>query len=112
MDITFSELKNKEIINIFDGKRLGRASDICFDSMSRSVTGIIIPLEHRLFKKAEDLFVPISQIKKIGEDVMLVKLSPDDGSFSRVNETGNEQFASGAKRPVYAKYRRVAQKDK
>ena len=112
MDITFNELKNKEIINIYDGKRLGRASDICFEKESNEVTGIIIPGEHRLFKKPEDLFVPISRIKKIGEDVILIKLSPDTNVSSYENQNSIREKNNINDRPVYAKYRRVVQKEK
>lgn len=74
MEISFSELKEKEIINVFDGKKLGRIVDILFDNASGIVRGIVVPGERKIFRKNEDVFVPLERLKKIGDDVILVNL--------------------------------------
>ena len=74
MEISFTELKEKEVINVFDGKKLGRIVDILFDCISGEVKGIVVPGERKLFHKNEDLFVPLNRLKKIGNDVILVVL--------------------------------------
>lgn len=74
MEISFTELKDKEIINVFDGKKLGRIIDILFDNTNGVVKGIVVPGEHKLFRKNEDIFVPLAKLKKIGDDVILVSL--------------------------------------
>ena len=74
MEVTLSELKEKEIINVFDGKKLGRVIDILFDNSSGIVKGVIVPGEKKIFRKCEDIFVPLSKLKKIGDDVILVSL--------------------------------------
>ena len=50
MEVSFSELKEKEIINVLDGKKLGRIIDILFDNASGVVRGVIIPGEKKLFR--------------------------------------------------------------
>lgn len=74
MDISLSELKEKEIINVFDGKKLGHIIDILFDIENGLVRGIVVPGEKKFFKKSEDIFIPLEKLKKIGDDVVLVKL--------------------------------------
>ena len=102
MEISFSNLRSKEIVNLFDGKRLGRAVDVVFDSESAKVQGIIVPGEKKVFRKQEDIFVPIDLIRKIGEDVILVKLSPNDPKPEKKTQKEDE---------IYARYKRVPPKE-
>ncbi len=74
MEVSYSELKNKEVINVSDGKRLGHIIDILFDNVSGVVKGIVVPGDKKIFRKSEDLFVPLTRVKKIGDDVVLVFL--------------------------------------
>ena len=78
MEISFADLKEKEVVNILDGKKLGRIIDITFDGASGQVLGIVLPGIKKFMRKSEDIFVPISNLKKIGEDVLLVKLSDEE----------------------------------
>lgn len=73
MDITFNELREKEIINVLDGKRMGRVEDIIFDKDEGTIKGVMVPGERKLFKKSDDIFISINELRKIGEDVILVK---------------------------------------
>ncbi|MDR1906346.1 MAG: YlmC/YmxH family sporulation protein [Clostridiales bacterium] len=75
MDLTFCELREKEIINIADGKKLGRITDIVMTGKGK-VMGIVAPGERKLFKGGADnnIFVPWCNICKIGNDVILVEL--------------------------------------
>jgi len=73
MEITFNEIKSKEIICTFDGKRLGRATDIVFSKEENKVMGLVVPGEGKFLRKANDVFIPIENIEKIGDDVILVK---------------------------------------
>ena len=111
MELTFNELKSREIINIYDGKRLGRASDIIFDSVDLKIIGMVVPGEHKMFRRNDDIFIPISKFRKIGEDVLLVKLSPDIAVENNSNKTISKD-KDDKSRTVYARYRRVVQKDK
>ena len=79
MELTFCELRTREVVNICDGKRLGNIVDMVFDSSCARVTGIVVPCEKTfmsLFKSNNDIFIPYNRIRKIGKDVILVELSP------------------------------------
>ncbi|NLM42692.1 MAG: YlmC/YmxH family sporulation protein [Clostridiales bacterium] len=70
-----SELRQKEIINISDGKRLGFVSDVEINMETGTIEAIIIPSESkffRLFSKENDIVIPWHEIKKVGIDVILI----------------------------------------
>lgn len=75
MEITFDELREKEVINILNGSKLGRIIDVVFDLSVASLKGFVVPGEKKLFKKSEDIFIPLRQIRKIGDDVILVQIA-------------------------------------
>lgn len=37
------DFKHKEVINIYDGKRLGCVQDVCADLQTGRITSIIVP---------------------------------------------------------------------
>ncbi|MBR4745300.1 MAG: YlmC/YmxH family sporulation protein [Clostridia bacterium] len=79
MEISFCELRIKEVVNVCDGKRLGNIVDLVFDTSCARVTGIVVPGERtflNLFKSNNDIFIPYNRIRKIGKDVILVELTP------------------------------------
>ena len=82
MNVSFLDLREKEVINVYSGSRLGRIVDIVFDVSSGEVLGIVVPGDKKLFKKSEDVFVPLDKIKRIGSDVILVGIQTE-GVFSR-----------------------------
>ena len=73
MDISYNELKSKEIINLADGKKLGHVVDVLFDSVNGRVSGIVVPGEKRIFRKNEEIFIPLEKVRKIGDDVVLIR---------------------------------------
>ena len=88
MELTFCELRIKEVVNVCDGKRLGNIVDMVFDTTCARVTGIVVPGEKSffsLFKSNNDIFIPYNKIRKIGKDVILVELTPI-GVLSAPNE--------------------------
>ena len=74
MEVSYTNLKNKEVINVFDGRKMGHIIDILFDSVSGGVKGFFVPGDKKIFRKSEDIFIPLTKIKKIGDDVVLVVL--------------------------------------
>lgn len=78
MELSFLDLKEREIINVFDGKKLGRIIDIVFNNESGIVRGIVVPGDKKLFRRDEDIFIPIEKIKRIGNDVILVGIQFED----------------------------------
>lgn len=72
-----SDLRQREVINVTDGKRLGFVTDLDIDLENGIIKSLIIPGQNRvfsLFSKAGDYVIPWEQIKTIGSDVILVEL--------------------------------------
>lgn len=76
--IRISELQMKDIINVSDGKRLGNIGDIEIDMNTGKIESIIISKQTRMlgiFGKDIEIVIPWKEIVKIGEDVILVRVS-------------------------------------
>jgi len=72
-----SDLKQKEVVNLGDGRRLGFISDVEIDLENGKVDAIVIPGSGRLLGfigKDSQMVIPWEKIKKIGEDIVLVEL--------------------------------------
>ncbi len=74
-----SDLLGKEIINIYDGARLGTIgdSDLMIDGDSGYVDSILLPNPNgflRVFGDRSILTIPWDAIKKIGDQVIIVEL--------------------------------------
>lgn len=70
-----SDFRQKEVINIRDGRRLGVIIDMEFDLQAGRITAIVVPGPSRLMgflKGDNDYIIPWDKIKKIGDDVILV----------------------------------------
>lgn len=75
-ELTFCELREKEIVNVADGKRLGRISDLALSCNGR-VVGIVAPGNRsalKSFTRKDAIFIPWQNIEKIGDDVIMVNL--------------------------------------
>ena len=106
MDITFNNLRSKEVVNLYDGKRLGRIIDVSFDGGSGRVLGFIVPGIKKVFKKSEDIFIPLELVKKIGDDVILVRLAPMEEPVNRRRQSEEEMRTA----KTYVRYKRVPKK--
>ena len=69
-----SDLQTKDIVSITDGKRLGRIVDI--DIIEGTINYFVVEQRRffRFFGNHEEHNIHMHQIKKIGEDVILVEL--------------------------------------
>ena len=79
MENSFIELRSKLVVNLVDGKKLGHIIDLIFEERSAKILGVIVPGSKSflsLFKQKEDIFIPYHNICKIGEDTVLVQLTP------------------------------------
>jgi YlmC/YmxH family sporulation protein len=74
---TVNELKEKEVINVCNGRRLGFICNIEIDLNCGQITAIIVPKECKCFTfgKSEEVCIPWCNIEKIGEDTILVKVA-------------------------------------
>ena len=73
-----SELQKKDIISIRDGKKIGRIIDVEFDINNGYMIHFVIEKAHYLksiFSQSDELTIKFSQIKKMGEDVILIDIS-------------------------------------
>lgn len=75
MELSYAELRCKEIVNTLSGSKMGRPIDVIFASDGSGVLGIVAAGQHKLFKPQEDIFIPWKNIKKIGSDVILVEIN-------------------------------------
>ena len=71
-----SDLQNKNIINIIDGKNVGKIIDLEIDDKGNAVGLVVEKYKFIIssFSNKKELIIKWGQIKKIGEDVILVNL--------------------------------------
>ena len=74
METSFSELKQRDTINICDGKRLGKVCDVVFSFPEGKVQGIVVPGGKGFRWGRGEMFIDLKNIVKIGEDVVLVEV--------------------------------------
>lgn len=74
METSFCELHRKETVNLTDGKRLGRVSDVVFTYPEGRVQGIVVPGGKGFRWGRAELFIDLKCVKKIGIDVILVDI--------------------------------------
>lgn len=97
-ELSYCELRAKEIINTADGRRLGRISDIVFSGGNGEVRGIVVPYTKRFFfSRNQEIFIPWNCINKIGDDVILVNIISD--GFAPGRGRGKRDFGYFAPPP-------------
>lgn len=72
-----SDFRQKEVININDGKRLGFVCDVEINLDSGKLESIVIPGGNKLFGilgRDSEYVIPWERIKKVGEDIILVEI--------------------------------------
>lgn len=81
MSAKFTDLHCKEVICISDGRRLGFIQDVIIQLPKGEVSAIVVPGRCRmagLGPPKEDYVIPWSSICRIGPDIVLVDIKPDD----------------------------------
>ncbi len=74
MSCTYSDLRDKEIICIGDGRRLGYVCDLELDPVVGKICALIVPGSAGIlspFKRSRCL-IPWENIVRIGDDIILV----------------------------------------
>ena len=74
MDYNFSDLKKKKVINVVDGKDLGKITDLVISYPDGKITSIIVPGKKNVFFSGYELIINFSCMERIGDDAILVCL--------------------------------------
>lgn len=76
--LSTDKLKNKEVINIYDGRSMGFVSDIEVNIEKGTIEGIVIPTERGIFsflnKGENDILINWEKVRTVGDDVILVDM--------------------------------------
>ncbi len=72
-----SDLQNKDVVNLVDGKKVGNIIDVSIDLDGRMAELIVEKSKFfvSMFSNKNEIGIKWSQIEKIGEDVILVKIA-------------------------------------
>lgn len=80
--MSLSELREKDVVNVDTGKKLGKVMDIEFSITSGCVQAIVVPGQFKLSNlfrgERSGIVIPWERIARIGDDVILVQLLPGD----------------------------------
>lgn len=74
-------MKQKEVINICDCRRLGYIVDVEFDPRTGCICSFIIPGPGGicgLFGREHEYIIPFGCVRQIGEDIVLVEVNPEE----------------------------------
>jgi len=75
------ELRQKEVINLCDGRRLGFVADIEFCLEQGCILALIVPGPCKLWGilgRDQEYVIPFGCIRNIGPDVILVEIKVED----------------------------------
>ena len=81
MSAKFTDLSCKEVICVCDGRRLGFVSDVVIELPEGQIVAIVIPGPCRFFGlwgRKDDFVIPWHCIRRIGPDIVLVDVKPDE----------------------------------
>lgn len=93
--ISTQDIKNKEVINIYDGKSLGFVEDIEVNLEKGTIEGIIVPEPRGFFSffgRPGEQVIRWRDIKRIGDDVILVDVA---GALDSDYDSYGRDFAPG-----------------
>ncbi|MBE6531094.1 MAG: YlmC/YmxH family sporulation protein [Ruminococcaceae bacterium] len=87
------ELREKEVVNICDGARLGCPSDFEFNVCDGRITALIVPRGCGFLGFGrDDIIIPWCKIECIGSDTILVKLSPEEYRQREIDKKKKKSF--------------------
>lgn len=81
MSLKFTDLHCKEVICLSDGRRLGFVSDARVELPEGHIVAIIVPGPCRvcgLWGRKEDYVIPWRCIRRIGPDILLADVCPEE----------------------------------
>ena len=79
--MTFTDLKQKDVVNVRDGRRLGRPIDLVLNE-SACVEALVVPVAGGILSllkpDKEGCQIPWRRVLRIGDDVILVEICQED----------------------------------
>ena len=81
MGCRFTELLCKEVVCLCDGCRLGFVSDVRIRVPEGCVSALVVPGKGRclgLLGPKEDIVIPWNCVRRIGPDIILVDVNPEE----------------------------------
>jgi len=72
MEFLFSQIKKMDVVSVNEGKNLGRVCDIAFFFPENKIKGFFVTGSKGFHFSKSEVFIPVAQVVKIGEDVILV----------------------------------------
>lgn len=89
MELSYKELRKREVINVSDGQSFGRIVDLTLDFPKGVLVGISVPARRRsglfsIFDRST-FYIEESKILKIGSDVILVDINCKNACMPNVN---------------------------
>ena len=81
MSTNFTDLHCKEVICVCNGQRLGYISDARIELPEGHILAIVVPGPCRFFGlwgRKDEYVIPWHCIRKIGPDIVLVDIKPDE----------------------------------
>ena len=91
MGMRITELHSKEVICVSNGQRLGFVCDVEVTVPEGNVVSLIVPGPCRilgLVGRKDDYRIPWNCIRRIGPDIILVDVRPEECCFPRHRENG------------------------
>lgn len=76
MQLNYSELKKKKVVNLIDGKELGKVVDLIFTFPHGNLLAFVV--SKKMLLPSDEFLVNISCVEKIGDDAILVKLKNEE----------------------------------
>ena len=97
---------------------MGHIIDMIIDPSIGKILGLVVPGEKRFFKKTEDFVIPLEKVRRIGDDVILVRVDLDSvmGKYmtKNLNSGRRGEFDSRVKYNVkngsFIRYRKLDNK--
>ena len=89
MCIRFADLQCKEVICVNDGRRLGFVTDVQIEVPEGNVVAVVVPGPCRVFglgARHDDFVIPWKCIRRIGPDIVLVDIKPEECRVPRARK--------------------------
>ncbi len=79
--MSLTELRTKDVVNVCDGKRIGKVMDIEFSVDTGQIEAIVVPGDFDFFAllrgEKRGIVIPWSQICCFGDDIILVQFNDE-----------------------------------